>query len=62
MAMMGNSDVDLIKDATQLAEVRGRSLWQDAWARFFRNKAAVAGLIVLIAVTLFAIFGSYFAK
>ncbi len=62
MAMMGNSDVDLINDAAHLAEVRGRSLWQDAWARFFRNKAAVAGLIVLIAVTLFAIFGSYFAK
>jgi len=62
MAMMGNSDVDLITDASQLAEVRGRSLWQDAWARFFRNKAAVAGLIILIAVTLFAIFGGYFAK
>lgn len=30
-----------------LDEVRGRSLWADARARFFRNKAAVAGLILL---------------
>jgi oligopeptide transport system permease protein len=37
--------------------VAGRSLWQDARTRFFRNKAAVAGLIVLVLVGLFAIFG-----
>ena len=37
--------------------VKGRSLWTDARARFFRNKAAVAGLIVLTLVGLFALFG-----
>lgn len=46
----------------QMGEIEGRSLWADARTRFFRNKAAVAGLIVLIFVSLFAIFGGYFAK
>ncbi len=27
--------------------LEGRSLWQDARRRFFRNKAAVASLIIL---------------
>ncbi|MCV2874338.1 ABC transporter permease subunit [Defluviimonas sp. WL0050] len=38
-------------------EVKGRSLWADARRRFFRNKAAVAGLITLITITLLALFG-----
>lgn len=42
--------------------VRGRSLWQDARVRFFRNKAAVLSLFVLIAILLFAIFGDSFNK
>ncbi|MEM9796359.1 MAG: ABC transporter permease subunit [Pseudomonadota bacterium] len=42
--------------------VKGRSLWADAWARFFRNKAATGGLIVLIALVLFAVFGDLFAQ
>ncbi|MCI2394300.1 ABC transporter permease subunit [Aliiroseovarius sediminis] len=37
--------------------VKGRSLWQDARVRFFRNKAAVASMIILILVSLFALFG-----
>lgn len=44
------------------AEVQGRSLWQDARERFFRNKAAVGGLIVLILISLFAAFGMFFAQ
>ncbi|MXQ06888.1 ABC transporter permease subunit [Alphaproteobacteria bacterium GH1-50] len=42
--------------------VAGRSLWQDARTRFFRNKAAVAGLVVLIFVFLFAFFGQFLAQ
>ena len=42
--------------------IAGRSLWQDARARFFRNKAATAGLIVLILVGLFSIFGQSIAQ
>ncbi len=41
--------------------VKGRSLWADARARFLRNKAAVAGLIVLFLVTLFALLGPLIA-
>ncbi len=37
--------------------VAGRSLWQDARTRFFRNRAAVAALVVLVLVGLFALFG-----
>lgn len=47
--------------ALKLAEdqdlvLAGRSLWQDARRRFFRNKAAVAGLITLFAIILFISF------
>ncbi|MTH63578.1 ABC transporter permease subunit [Paracoccus shanxieyensis] len=42
-------------------EVKGRSPWADARRRFRRNKAAMVSLIVLVAVALFAIFGSQFA-
>ena len=47
--------------ARSLEEVQGRSLWADARLRFFRNKAAVASLIVLLLVGLFATFGGFFA-
>ncbi len=40
-----------------LDEVRGRSLWAGARKRFARNKAAVAGLIMLIFCLGFAVFG-----
>jgi oligopeptide transport system permease protein len=39
----------------RFAEVSGRSLWQDARARLFRNKAAVVSLVVLVLITLAAI-------
>lgn len=42
-------------------EVRGRSPWADARRRFLRNKAAMAGLVILLLVALFAIFGGQIA-
>jgi oligopeptide transport system permease protein len=60
--MIRQADVATLESAAQLANIRGRSLWDDARRRFFRHKAAVAGLFVLIAITMFAFFGSYFAK
>lgn len=36
--------------------IQGRSLWQDARRRFFRNKAAVASLIILLCILLFITF------
>ncbi|WP_425010612.1 ABC transporter permease subunit [Paracoccus alkanivorans] len=42
-------------------EVKGRSPWADARKRFLRNKAAMAGLVILILVALFALFGDMLA-
>lgn len=42
-------------------EVKGRSPWADARKRFLRNKAAMAGLMILILVALFALFGDMLA-
>ncbi|MFN3856502.1 MAG: ABC transporter permease [Caulobacter sp.] len=40
--------------------VKGRSLWDDARARLLRNKAAVAGMIVLAVMVLLALIGPFF--
>ena len=45
--------------AMEGAAVRGRSLWDDARRRLARNRAAVAGLIVLGVLVLAAAFGPY---
>ncbi|MDO5703970.1 MAG: ABC transporter permease subunit [Paracoccus sp. (in: a-proteobacteria)] len=50
-----------LADRLAQEEVRGRSPWADARRRFFRNKAAMAGLFILICVTLFALLGNYVA-
>jgi len=51
----------VVDDLAKAPAVEGRSLWQDARARFLQNKAAVGGLIVLGLVGLFALFGSQIA-
>ena len=43
----------------EAAAVRGRSLWDDARRRLFRNKAAVAGMAVLAVLVLAAALGPY---
>ena len=42
--------------ATAASEVKGRSLWQDARRRLFRNKAAVVSMIILGIILMLAIF------
>src|SRR3979490_1686963 len=37
-------------------EIAGRSLWQDAFARLKRNRAAVVSLVVLAVIALLAVF------
>lgn len=55
-AMTGdNSKMDAALEAA--AQIRGRSLWEDARNRLFRNKAAVASMIILAFLTLTAIIG-----
>lgn len=49
--------VQQLADNLAESEIKGRSLWADARHRFLRNKAAMTGLIVLILVLLFALFG-----
>ncbi|HEX4180735.1 MAG TPA: ABC transporter permease subunit [Caulobacteraceae bacterium] len=45
--------------AITLAERKGRSLWDDAGRRLARNRAAMASLVLLGALTLAAIIGPY---
>jgi oligopeptide transport system permease protein len=41
--------------------IKGRSLWDDAWVRLKRNKAATASTFILLAITLLAIAGPWFS-
>jgi len=61
--MIANSQ-NIEKLAQNLASVetiKGRSLWQDAMRRFFRNKAAVTSLVLLSLIVIFSFVGPYFA-
>ena len=49
------------REPDRSAAPAGRSLWQDARRRFLRNRAAVASLVVLALVALFALFGDFVA-
>ena len=44
-----------------MGEVKGRSLWADARRRFLRNKAAVAGLVLLVVIAVFSFTGEMIA-
>ncbi|MGU3574091.1 ABC transporter permease [Brucellaceae bacterium C25G] len=48
---------DLSVSSPVAPAVAGRSLWQDAWIRLRKNKAAVASVFVLIILSLAGIFG-----
>ncbi|PUB17370.1 ABC transporter permease subunit [Yoonia sediminilitoris] len=54
--------VKSVGEAAEIAAVQGRSLWSDARTRFFKNKAAVVSLIVLILIGAFALFGQFIAQ
>ena len=54
------TDVVLKPDRALTEEVKGRSLWQDAWNRLLRNHAAVVSGIVLIIILLLSFVGPYF--
>ncbi|GAA0597080.1 ABC transporter permease [Paenochrobactrum glaciei] len=48
---------DLSVNSAHAPAIAGRSLWQDAWIRLRKNKAAVASAIVLAVLSLASIFG-----
>ena len=56
IAPLSSQTADALETATL---ARGRSLWDDARARLFRNKAAVTAMIVLGLLVLIAIFGPF---
>lgn len=43
----------------EFGEVQGQSLWQDAWRRLRKNRAAVASACVLLFITLFCVVGPW---
>lgn len=51
-----------IAEMAENLEIKGRSLWQDAFRRFITNKAAVASLIVLTIITLFVCIAPSFSE
>ena len=57
MSAMTGDNAPLEAQMEKAVSLRGRSLWQDARARLFRNKAAVASMILLFIITMLAIFG-----
>lgn len=58
MVTPGAATADLMIEAQT---VQGRSLWLDARRRLFRNKAAVAGIVILAIIALMAIFAPLFS-
>ncbi len=57
--VVDHKKVQQLADSLATAEdIEGRSLWQDARHRFFKNKAAMVSLIVLILIVLFSLFGN----
>lgn len=44
-----------ISEIAQEAEIKGRSLWDDAWRRFKRNKAALISMLILLMIAAFVI-------
>ncbi|MCC3309033.1 oligopeptide ABC transporter permease OppC [Psychrobacter sanguinis] len=54
MSVIANKPIDIVVPTA--SDIKGRSLWQDAWRRFYKNKAAIASLVILFLVTMFVIF------
>ncbi len=53
---MSNNASASVPTSAQVKEVKGRSLWQDAWRRFSHNKAALTSGFILLLITIFVIF------
>ncbi|OBU24619.1 oligopeptide ABC transporter permease OppC [Photobacterium aquimaris] len=50
-------NIEALEKFSSSLEIEGRSLWQDARSRFFRNKAAMVSLVILGVISLAVIFG-----
>ena len=47
---------------TGVATIRGRSLWEDARRRLFRNRAAMASFVILAVIALMALLAPYLSQ
>ena len=61
MTMIEHDKIKDMSNRMAQAEVKGRSPWADARKRFFRNRAAMVALVVLVLIGLFAAFGNSIA-
>jgi len=59
--MIVNKNKETLEKITENLEIKGRSLWQDAFNRFIMNKAAVTCLIFLSLIVIYVLFGTYFS-
>jgi oligopeptide transport system permease protein len=58
--MLTKDKIEAVEDfALQVAEIEGRSLWQDARRRFLSNHAAVISLIILSIIAALALIGPF---
>lgn len=51
-----NTASEVAQTGTLHKQIKKRSLWQDAWIRFRRNKAALISLAILAIITAFVVF------
>nr|BFD32678.1 oligopeptide ABC transporter permease OppC [Pigmentibacter ruber] len=56
-----NKKAIILEKIVQKKEIKGRSLWKDAFRRLTLNKAAVVSLGILFIITLLVIFAPYFS-
>ncbi len=59
--MLATGQQDKLASLADQLGTEGRSLWQDARRRLFRNRAALASMIILGIITLLAIVGPFFS-
>ena len=55
-------NIETLSKNLSAEEIQGRSLWYDASIRFFKNKAAVTSLFLLLAILFFSFFGPFLAQ
>jgi len=55
--MLSKTQTELLDLAAQQTEVKGRSLWSDAWSRLLRNRAAKISFFILLFMTVAVIIG-----
>ncbi len=64
MAIAGASarNERIVEKLVEAERIKGRSLWQDAFARFMRNKAAIGSLMIVSVILIFTLIGPIFAQ